>query len=82
MKGRTFDPGGLPKFDSVPWLIGGAVFSILLFGLDLWALLSQWSVAFFPYQLSKGVGMAIGVGLAIHCVDMTVYYLKRPRQRG
>lgn len=81
MRGRTFEPGKLPKFDSVPWLIGGAVFSLFLFGLDLWALVSQWSDAFFPYQLSKLVGMAIGIGLAIHCMDMTVYYMKRRDRR-
>jgi hypothetical protein len=66
----------LTKFDSTPWLSTGIAASLLLFGLDLWALLTQISKAFVPYQVSEILGMAIALALGIHCGDMIGYYRK------
>jgi len=67
---------GLPKFDSVGWLSAGIFFSLTMFGINLWALLAKWQDSFFPFQISKLLGMAVGLVLAIHCVDMVFYYKK------
>jgi uncharacterized membrane protein (UPF0136 family) len=66
----------LPKFDSTPWLSTGIAASLVLFGLNLWALITQISRAFIPYQLSEILGMAIALALGIHCGDMIGYYRK------
>ena len=79
IKRKTNISKGLPKFDSTPWLCVGAVFSFLLSGLNLWALIGQWHDAFLPYQLGKLLGLAIGIILGIHCLDMIRYYRKHGR---
>jgi len=66
----------LTKFDSTPWLSTGIAASLVLFGLNLWALITQLSKAFIPYQLSEILGMAISLALGIHCADMIGYYRK------
>ncbi len=67
---------GLPKFDSVGWLSAGIFFSLAISGINIWALVSGWTDSFFPFQISKLLGIAVGIVLAIHCVDMVVYYKK------
>ena len=67
---------GLPKFDTTGWLSVGIVFSAILFGDSLWSLLSAWRQAFFPFQFGKLLGIGVGLGLAIHCVDMIFYHRK------
>jgi hypothetical protein len=71
--------GGLPKFDSTPWLVLGAVLSFLLTALNVWALIGQWHDAFLPYQLGKLLGAAVGIALGVHCLDMIGYYRKHGR---
>lgn len=67
---------GLPKFDSPGWLTAGAVFSFLLFGLNLWALLAQESASFLPFRLGNILGMLIGIVLAVHCADLLFHHRK------
>jgi hypothetical protein len=67
---------GLPKFDSTVWLSVGIFFSLVMSGVNLWALVLGWQDSFFPFQVSKLLGMAVGLVLAIHCIDMVVYYKK------
>jgi divalent metal cation (Fe/Co/Zn/Cd) transporter len=70
---------GLPKFDSTGWLSAGIFFSLAMFGINLWALISKWQDFFFPFQISKLLGMAVGLVLAIHCVDVLFHYKKNNR---
>jgi hypothetical protein len=67
---------GLPKFDTAGWLSAGIFFNLAMFGINLWALIVKWHELFFPFQAGKLLGMAVGLALAIHCVDMVVYYKK------
>jgi len=79
VKKETTKGGGLPKFDSTPWLCLGAALSFLLTGLDIWALVAQWHIQFILYQLSKLLSGLIGIVLGIHCLDMIGYYRKHGR---
>ncbi len=72
----------LPKFDSSGSLIFGALISLALFVLNLVSLLAGWHDSFFPFQLARLLGMAVGVALGIHCIDMIGYYAKRRREAG
>ena len=67
---------GLPKFDSAGWLSIGIIFGTLMFGMNLWALIIRWNDTFIPFQIVKLLGIAVGLVLAIHCVDMIAYYRK------
>ncbi len=69
----------LPKFDSSGSLIFGAVISLLLFVLNLLSIVIGRHDSFFPFQLTRLLGMAVGIALGIHCLDMKGYYAKRPR---
>ena len=69
----------LPKFDSVPWLSLGIACSFFLVFLNVWALIDLWQAPFLPFQLTKILGIAIGLILGIHCVDMIGYYRKHGR---
>ncbi len=69
----------LPKFDSSGSLIFGAVISLLLFVLNLVSIVIGRHDSFFPFQLTRLLGMAVGIALGIHCLDMKGYYAKRPR---
>ncbi len=79
MESKTSNRRGLPKFDSTSWLSFGMLFSLVLLGDNVWSLISGWDQPFFPYQLGKFLGMAVGLGLAVHCIDMIVYYRKHGR---
>jgi len=71
------DGRGLPKFDSPGWLITGIAFSLLLSGINLWALLAQKTASFLPFRLGNILGMLIGIVLAAHCADMIFYHRKK-----
>ncbi len=70
---------GLPKFDTASGLVLGILFGLVLFVDNLWSLISGWGQAFFPFQLGKILGVAVGLGLAVHCIDMIGYYRKNGR---
>ncbi len=72
----------LPKFDSSGSLIFGAVISLLLFVLNLVSIVIGRHDSFFPFQLTRVLGMAVGIALGIHCLDMKSFYAKRPRREG
>jgi hypothetical protein len=59
-----------PKFDSIPSLIVGTVFASILSSLNIWSLVSGWHDAVFPFQLTKWLGSAVGLVLAVHTVDV------------
>jgi hypothetical protein len=69
----------LPKFDSNVGLFIGIVFCALVFGDNLWSLIADWHSAFLPFQLARILGLLLGLGLGIHCVDMMGYYRKHGR---
>ncbi len=69
----------LPKFDSARSLILGAAISALLFVLNLLALVLRWDDPIWPSQVAKLLGMAVGVVLGVHCLDMIRYYRKNGR---
>lgn len=71
---------GLPKFDSPGWLMTGILFSLLLSGINLWALLAQKTASFLPFRLGNILGILIGIVLAVHCTDMIIY--RRKNQKG
>jgi hypothetical protein len=70
---------GLPKFDSNIWLVFGILFSAVAFGDNLWSIVTNWNAAFFPFQLGKILGLLLGLGVAVHCLDMIGYYRKHGR---
>jgi hypothetical protein len=61
---------GLPKFDSPGWLITGIVFSLLLSGINLWALLAQKTASFLPFRLGNILSILFGIVLGVHCTDL------------
>ncbi len=75
-------PGkGLPKFDTAGWLSTGIIFSLVLVGVNIWSLVVGWKEAFFPSKFGEILGIAVGLGLGIHCVDMIAYH-RRHRSFG
>ncbi len=70
---------GLPKFDSTGWLLAGAFFSLLVFSLALWAMISGQDRAFLPFRLGQLLSMAVALALGIHCLDMIGYYRRHGR---
>jgi hypothetical protein len=68
---------GLPKFDTTGWLSVGIFFSLMLVIFSLASILSGQSQRFFPFVFSNILGMVLGFGLGIHCIDMIVYHRKR-----
>ena len=74
--GRT---KGLPKFDSNRALVFGIFFGVMVFAVNLWSLIELWNADFFPDQLANILGIVLGIGLAIHSVDMMGYYRKHGR---
>ena len=70
---------GLPKFDSTGWLSIGILFSLALFGNSMWAAIEHKDLQFFPFRFGEILGVIIGLGLAIHCVDMIFYHKKNKR---
>jgi hypothetical protein len=63
-----------PKFDTAGWLSTGILFSLVLFADNLWSLISGWHDPFLPSQFGKIMGIIIGLGLGIHCVDMIAFH--------
>jgi hypothetical protein len=72
---------GLPKFDTAGWLSLGILFSLALIADNLWSLIAGWNGDFFPYKFGEILGITIGLGLGIHCVDMIAYH-RRNRSFG
>ena len=69
----------LPKFDSGGSLIVGTITSCLLFALNLLSLVVGWHDSFFPFQVTKLLGIVVGIVLGIHSIDMKGYYKKHGR---
>jgi hypothetical protein len=76
MKTQISKRNGLPKFDTIGWLSIGIFFSLLLFIVCLWSALSLFGEPFFPSKFGDIMGMIVGLGLGIHCVDMIAYHRK------
>ena len=74
MKTETSKRKGLPKFETSGWLSVGIFFSLLLFIFSLWDIFSGRNELFFPSQLGNILGIIVGLGLGIHCVDMIIYH--------
>jgi hypothetical protein len=72
---------GLPKFDTAGWLSTGVLFSLVLVADNIWSLAAGWNSSFFPSKFGEILGIAVGLGLGIHCVDMIVYH-RRHRSFG
>jgi hypothetical protein len=72
---------GLPKFDTFGWLSTGIIFSLVLVADNVWSLASGWNGAFFPSKFGAIMGIAMGLGLGVHCVDMIAYH-RRNRSFG
>ncbi len=69
----------LPKFDS-PWSLAiGTTFCFLLFAVNLTALVVGWHDAVFPFQIAKCLGIAFGIAVGVHSLDMAAYYRKHVR---
>jgi hypothetical protein len=80
MKSVSSRSGGLPKFNTTGWLSVGILFSLALFADSLWAAVAGWDGAFFPFQFAFILGMIVGLGLGVHCVDM-IFYHRKHQQR-
>ncbi len=78
--GTSIAPMILPKFDSSGSLIFGALISVALLGLNLVSLFVGWHDSFFPFQVTRLLGIAVGIALGIHCIDMIGYYARRRRE--
>lgn len=78
-KAKAAGGQSLPKFDSTVGLVIGIIFCALVFGDNLWSLIAGWHDAFLPFQLGRILGLLLGLGLGIHCVDMMGYYRKHGR---
>jgi hypothetical protein len=80
-KMKTLSTGskGLPKFNTTGWLSVGVLFSLVLFADSLWAAIARWDVPFFPFQFANILGMIVGLGLGVHCVDMIFYNKKQSK---
>jgi hypothetical protein len=76
MEAKATKIKSLPKFDTAGWLSIGILFSLVLFSSDLWSAIARWNEPFFPFGLGEILGMLIGLGLGIHCIDMVVYHRK------
>lgn len=76
MKTEISKSKGLPKFETTGWLSIGIFFSLLLFIVSLWSMLSLFGEPFFPTKFGDILGMIVGLGLGIHCVDMIAYHRK------
>ncbi len=81
MKSRATGIRSLPKFDTALWLSAGILFSLVLFAINLWSLVASWHEAFLPFQCGKILGLLVGLGLGIHCIDMIAYH-RRNRSFG
>ena len=69
----------LPKFDSPRSLAIGIAFCFLLFAVNLTALVVGWHDDIFPFQIAKCLGMALGIAVGVHSLDMGAYYKKHGR---
>jgi hypothetical protein len=76
MKAQVLRRKDLPKFDTPGWLSTGILFSAVLFATNLWSAMARWNDPFFPFLLGEIMGMVIGLGLRIHCIDMLVYHTR------
>ena len=76
MKAEIIKRKDLPKFDTAGWLSTGILFSTVLFATNLWSAMVRWNEPFFPFLLGEILGMLVGLGLGIHCIDMLVYHRK------
>ncbi|HEX7475664.1 MAG TPA: hypothetical protein VF318_06805 [Dehalococcoidales bacterium] len=74
MKPETVKNRGLPKFDTPGWLSAGTIFAFIMMAVNIWSLIARWGEPFLPFQLGKLLGAAVGLGLAIHCLDMIAYH--------
>ena len=72
---------GLPKFDTAGWLSIGIIFSLVLVADNLWSLTAGGNGALFPDKFGEILGIAVGLGLGIHCADMIAYH-RRHRSFG
>ncbi|WP_145925503.1 hypothetical protein [Dehalogenimonas formicexedens] len=63
----------IPKFDTPGWLSLGVLAGFFVAGFNLWEI---WFVDDRSFLLTIGrlVGMAIGIGLGSHCIDMIIYH--------
>jgi hypothetical protein len=57
----------------------GTGFCLLLFAVNLAALVWGWHDAVFPFQVAKCLGMAFGIAVGIHSLDMRAYYRRHGR---
>ena len=78
--GTSVAPMILPKFDSNGSLIFGALISLALLVLNVVSLLVGWHDSFFPFQVTRLLGITVGIALGIHCIDMIGYYARRRRE--
>jgi hypothetical protein len=76
MKTEISKSKGLPKFETTGWLSIGIFFSLLLFIFSLWSMLSLFEEPFFPAKFGDILGIIVGLGLGIHCIDMIAYHRK------